>query len=199
MIGSRSLGRRAPGAQPWHAVLGTRLCVGLMNLLAGARATDLGPFRAISAETRCAGSTCATANYGWTVEMQVKAARAGLRVVEVPVDYRPRVGKSKVSGTVRGTVGAGTKIIATILRYALPANPVVLGACGLVLTGCVLSWLWSAPPPSRIAWHLASFGLAFVAYLIALAASRGVSRRGLCACLAAALVWRACSSPPRRS
>ena len=56
-------------------------------------------------------------NYGWTVEMQVKAARQGLRVVEVPVDYRPRIGRSKVSGTVRGTIGAGTKIVATILRH----------------------------------------------------------------------------------
>ena len=62
-------------------------------------------------------------NYGWTVEMQVKAARAGLRVVEVPVDYRPRIGRSKVSGTVSGTVKAGTKILALIARYALtPRN-----------------------------------------------------------------------------
>ena len=189
VIGSRSLGRRARGAQPWHAILGTRLCVELMNLLTGARATDLGPFRAISAEA-LRRLDMRDRNYGWTVEMQVKAARAGLRVVEVPVDYRPRVGKSKVSGTVRGTFGAGTKIIATILRYALPGNAVLLAAAGAVLTACVLSWAWSAPPASRIAWHLASFGLAFAAYLIALAASQGVSRRALVACLAAALVWR---------
>jgi len=195
VIGSRSLGRRAPGAQPWHAVLGTRLCVGLMNLLTGARATDLGPFRAISAEA-LRRLEMRDRNYGWTVEMQVKAARAGLRVVEVPVDYRPRVGKSKVSGTVRGTIGAGTKIIATILHHAgaIPA----LALAGLVLTACVLSWALRPPPPSRIAWHLASFGLAFAAYLVALTASRGVSRRAFLACLGAALVWRAVlvAAPP---
>ena len=88
-----------------------------MNLLAGSRATDLGPFRAITAEA-LRRLDMRDRNYGWTVEMQVKAARQGLRVVEVPVDYRPRIGRSKVSGTVRGTVGAGTKIIATILRHA---------------------------------------------------------------------------------
>jgi hypothetical protein len=88
-----------------------------MNLLAGSRATDLGPFRAITAGA-LRQLDMRDRNYGWTVEMQVKAARQGLRVVEVPVDYRPRIGRSKVSGTVRGTVGAGTKIIATILRHA---------------------------------------------------------------------------------
>lgn len=197
VIGSRSLGRRAPGAQPWHAVLGTRLCVGLMNLLAGSRATDLGPFRAITAEAlRRLGMR--DRDYGWTVEMQVKAARAGLRVVELPVDYRPRVGRSKVSGTVRGTLGAGYKIIATILRYTLGGAALALAAAGLVLSACVLSWAWSPPPPSRIGAHLASFGLAFAAYLAALAASRGLSRRGLCACLGLALVWRALlvAAPP---
>ena len=117
VIGSRTRGRRAPGAHPWHAVLGTRLCVGLMNLLAGTAATDLGPFRAITAPG-LARLDMQDRNYGWTVEMQVKAQRAGLRIVEVPVDYRPRVGRSKVSGTLRGTVGAAVKILGTILRYA---------------------------------------------------------------------------------
>jgi glycosyltransferase involved in cell wall biosynthesis len=118
VIGSRNLGRREAGAHPWHAVLGTRLCVAFMNATAGSRATDLGPFRAITADAlRSLGMS--DPNYGWTVEMQIKAARAGLRVVEVPVDYRPRIGRSKVSGTVSGTVKAGTKILATIARYAL--------------------------------------------------------------------------------
>jgi len=118
VIGSRQLGRRAPGAHPWHAVIGTRLCVGLMNLLIGTRATDLGPFRAI---TRPALERLGMRdrNFGWTVEMQVKAARRGLRVIEVPVDYRPRIGRSKVSGTLSGSVRAGTKIIGTILRHAI--------------------------------------------------------------------------------
>jgi glycosyltransferase involved in cell wall biosynthesis len=117
VIGSRALGRSEPGSHPWHAVLGTRLCVTLMNLLVGTRATDLGPFRAIAASA-LARLGMADRDYGWTVEMQVKAARAGLRVVEVPVDYRRRVGRSKVSGTFRGTLGAATKIILTIVRYA---------------------------------------------------------------------------------
>lgn len=200
VIGSRNRGRRETGAHPWHAVLGTRACVGLMNVLTGSRATDLGPFRAITAEA-LRRLDMRDRNYGWTVEMQVKAARLGLRVVEVPVDYRPRIGRSKVSGTVRGTVGAGTKIVATILRHALPPGlgraAALLGA-GAVLSACVLSWVLSAPPPSRIGPHLLSFGLAFVAYLAALAASRGLSRRGLLLCLLAALAWRALlvAAPP---
>ena len=115
VVGSRRLGRASVGSHPWHAVLGTRLCVGLMNALVGTRATDLGPFRAIRAEA-LRGLGMRDRDYGWTVEMQVKAQRAGLRVVEVPVDYRPRIGRSKVSGTLRGTFGAAWKILATILR-----------------------------------------------------------------------------------
>lgn len=118
VVGSRLRGAAQPGSHPWHAVLGTRLCVGLMNLLAGSSATDLGPFRAISVSA-LRRLQMADRDYGWTVEMQVKAARRGLRVLEVPVSYRPRGGgRSKVSGTVRGTIGAGTKIIVTILRHA---------------------------------------------------------------------------------
>ena len=118
VIGSRNLGRREGGAHPWHAILGTKVCVGFMNLTAGSRASDLGPFRAITAEA-LRRLDMRDPNYGWTVEMQIKAARAGLRVVEVPVDYRPRIGRSKVSGTVAGTAKAGTKILALIARYAL--------------------------------------------------------------------------------
>jgi glycosyltransferase involved in cell wall biosynthesis len=125
VIGSRRLGRVEPGAHPLHAVLGTRACVGLMNLLIGTRATDLGPFRAITAGA-LRRLDMQDRNFGWTVEMQIKAARAGLRVCEVSVDYRPRIGRSKVSGTVSGTVGAGAKILGTILHHAwtrLPAPP----------------------------------------------------------------------------
>jgi len=118
VIGSRTLGRAEPGSHPWHAVAGTRFCVGLMNLLIGTRATDLGPFRAITREA-LARLDMRDRNYGWTVEMQVKARRAGLRVVEVPVDYRARIGRSKVSGTVTGTVRAAAKILGTITRYAV--------------------------------------------------------------------------------
>lgn len=118
VIGSRALGHAAPGSHPWHAVAGTRFCVGLMNALIGTRATDLGPFRAIT-RTALAGLEMRDRNYGWTVEMQVKARRAGLRVEEVPVDYRPRIGRSKVSGTVSGTVRAAVKILGTIARHAV--------------------------------------------------------------------------------
>lgn len=117
VIGSRPLGQAEPGSHPWHAVAGTRFCVTLMNLLVGTRATDLGPFRAITASA-LARLGMADRDYGWTVEMQVKAARSGLRVVEVPVDYRRRIGRSKVSGTLRGTLGAASKILLTIVRYA---------------------------------------------------------------------------------
>ena len=86
------------GRTPGTPSPGTRACVGLMNLLTGSRATDLGPFRAITADA-LRRLDMRDRNYGWTVEMQVKAARRGLRVVEVPVDYRPRLGRSKVSGT----------------------------------------------------------------------------------------------------
>ncbi len=117
VIGSRALGRRAPGAHPWHAVLGTRLCVSLMNRLIGTQATDLGPFRAIGAPAlRRLGMS--DRDFGWTVEMQLKARRHRLRVREVPVDYRPRIGRSKVSGTLGGSMRAGVKILATIARHA---------------------------------------------------------------------------------
>jgi len=117
VIGSRHLGRREPGAHPVHAVLGTRVCVGLMNLLIGTRATDLGPFRAIK-KSALERLGMQDRDFGWTVEMQVKAKHLGLRVCEVPVDYRPRLGRSKVSGTVSGTIRAGAKILGTILRHA---------------------------------------------------------------------------------
>ncbi|HEX6737968.1 MAG TPA: glycosyltransferase family 2 protein [Vicinamibacteria bacterium] len=117
VIGSRARGRRAPGAHPWHAVLGTRLCVGLMNRLIGTEATDLGPFRAITAPA-LGRLGMSDGDFGWTVEMQIKARKRGLRVREVPVDYRPRIGRSKVSGTVSGSVRAAAKILGLILRHA---------------------------------------------------------------------------------
>jgi hypothetical protein len=118
VIGSRRRGRRAKGAHPWHAVMGTRLCVALMNLLIGTAATDLGPFRAITAAA-LRRLDMRDRSFGWTVEMQVKARRRGLRVREVPVDYRPRLGRSKISGTFSGSLRAGTRILGTIARYAV--------------------------------------------------------------------------------
>ena len=116
VIGSRMLGRREPGALLLQARLGNALAVFLVRVLYGHRYTDLGPFRAIRWEAlRRLGME--DRNFGWTVEMQVKAIRKRLRVVEVPVSYRRRVGVSKITGTVSGTVKAGAKILWTIARY----------------------------------------------------------------------------------
>jgi glycosyltransferase involved in cell wall biosynthesis len=117
VIGSRALGKAEAGALTPQQVLGNRLACAMIRVLFRHRYTDLGPFRAIRWEAlKMLGMRDRT--YGWTVEMQVKALRKGLRVCEVPVRYRRRIGRSKVSGTLRGTIGAGYKIIATILRYA---------------------------------------------------------------------------------
>ncbi|MCC7260889.1 MAG: glycosyltransferase family 2 protein [Candidatus Latescibacteria bacterium] len=116
VIGSRVLGQREAGALLPQQRLGNALATGMIRLLFGVRYTDLGPFRAIRASS-LARLQMQDQTYGWTVEMQVKAARVGLRLAEVPVRYRRRVGTSKISGTLVGTLKAGYKIIATILRY----------------------------------------------------------------------------------
>ncbi|MBI1383788.1 MAG: glycosyltransferase [Rhizobiales bacterium] len=118
VIGSRALGRREPGSLTPQQIFGNRLACWLMRLIWGVRHTDLGPFRAI-ARGALDGLRMADRNYGWTVEMQIRAAERGLRTLEVPVDYRARIGVSKVSGTVKGTVLAGYKILFTITRFAL--------------------------------------------------------------------------------
>lgn len=115
VIGSRVLGSRTPGALLVHQRFGNWLAVSMMKWLYGYHFTDLGPFRAISYE-RLMQLDMQDRNYGWTVEMQVKAAKLGLKCTEVPVSYRKRVGTSKVSGTIKGSVMAGCKIIGTILR-----------------------------------------------------------------------------------
>lgn len=115
VIGSRLSGRAQPGALLWHQRWGNRVAVSLLRLLYGFPYTDLGPFRAIrrsSLERLAMRDT----NFGWTAEMQVKAVQRGLRVLEVLVSYRRRIGRSKISGTVAGTLGAGVKILWTILR-----------------------------------------------------------------------------------
>lgn len=116
VIGSRVRGGAEPGALPWNQRFGNRLACRLMLLLYGVRFTDMGPFRAIRRESlERLGMRDPT--YGWNVEMQAKAVIAGLRIREVPVRYRRRIGQSKISGTVRGTILAGSKIIGTILMY----------------------------------------------------------------------------------
>lgn len=116
VIGSRMLGRRESGAMPFQAAFGNRLASWLMWLFWGARFTDLGPFRAITFPS-LQQLQMQDRNFGWTVEMQIKAVQCGLRRCEVPVSYRRRVGVSKISGTVSGTVRAGWKILFTLFRY----------------------------------------------------------------------------------
>jgi glycosyltransferase involved in cell wall biosynthesis len=121
VLGSRLLGEREPGAMPVQSRHGNRLACLLIWMLFGARYTDLGPFRAIDYRALCELGMV-DQNFGWTVEMQIKAARAGLRTIEIPVPYRRRIGQSKISGTVSGTVKASAKILYTIARYALRRN-----------------------------------------------------------------------------
>ncbi|MFQ5804984.1 MAG: TIGR04282 family arsenosugar biosynthesis glycosyltransferase [Phycisphaerae bacterium] len=121
VIGSRVLGRCEPGALTPQARFGNWLSCRLMYWFWGVRHTDLGPFRAIRYDS-LKRLSLRDPDYGWTVEMQVKAAQQQLRVREVPVSYRSRIGKSKVSGTLRGMVGAGTKILLTIFAAALESR-----------------------------------------------------------------------------
>src|SRR6185369_3966972 len=103
-LGSRLHDGNSAGALPWHQVFGNRLAAGLIRVLYGLKISDLGPFRAARADVLRALALEET-TYGWAVEMILKGALAGYRVVEVPVSYYPRIGKSKISGTLKGTIG----------------------------------------------------------------------------------------------
>lgn len=118
VLGSRLLGKRKPGAMPFVSLFGNRLACFLMRALFGARFTDLGPFRAIAYD-KLRQLAMSDTNYGWTIEMQIKAARKGLRCLEIPVPYRVRIGESKISGTISGCFKAGTKILWTIAKYGI--------------------------------------------------------------------------------
>lgn len=121
VIGSRMIGAREPGAMLPQALIGNRLACFLMRLFWGVSYTDLGPFRAIRFPDLLAlGMEDKT--FGWTIEMQIKAALAGLRITEVPVSYRKRVGVSKITGTLSGTLKASAKILWTIARYVFHAE-----------------------------------------------------------------------------
>ena len=115
-LGSRLLEQPISGALPWHQVFGNRLAASLIRLLYGLRITDLGPFRAGRADVLRALALEET-TYGWAVEMILKGCLAGFRVVEVPVSYYPRIGQSKISGTLKGTIGAAWFILSLIVRY----------------------------------------------------------------------------------
>ena len=116
VIGSRTLGKREKDALPAHARFGNRLASLLIRWFFGHRYTDLGPFRAIRYSSLMT-LQMTDSNFGWTVEMQIKALGRGLRVQEVAVSYRKRIGQSKISGTIAGSVKAGMKIIWTIFKY----------------------------------------------------------------------------------
>jgi glycosyltransferase involved in cell wall biosynthesis len=116
VIGSRALGQRQKGSMTIPQIFGNWLATRLIYLFYKVRFTDLGPFRAITWKG-LNSLMMKDKTYGWTVEMQVKAAKNKLVSVEIPVNYRTRIGASKVSGTVKGTILAGYKIIITIFKY----------------------------------------------------------------------------------
>ena len=119
VIGSRVRGEREPGSMSWHQVAAGLFAGWLMSLLYGVRYTDMCAFRAIGREA-LARLDMRETTYGWNIEMQMKAARAGLRILEVPVPYRCRAGgSSKVAGTLGGSVRAAWRIVVTIARTAL--------------------------------------------------------------------------------
>lgn len=116
VIGSRALGHKEKGSMTPQQIFGNWLATRLLRFFYGVKFTDLGPFRAIK-YTSLLALDMQDKTYGWTVEMQLKAAKAKLLCVEVPVGYRVRIGFSKISGTVKGTILAGYKIITTIFKY----------------------------------------------------------------------------------
>jgi glycosyltransferase involved in cell wall biosynthesis len=122
VIGSRTRGQREPGSMNFQQVFAGRFAGWLIRVLYGARYTDMSPFRAIRREA-LQELSMREETYGWNLEMQMKAARRGLRILEVPVNHRCRTGGvSKVSGTFRGTFVAGARIIATFLRIAFASR-----------------------------------------------------------------------------
>ena len=116
VIGSRALGKKEGGSMTIPQIFGNWLATSMMKWFYGAKYTDLGPFRAIRYSTLLA-IDMQDKTFGWTVEMQVKVAKQKFRFTEIPVDYRNRIGFSKISGTVKGTFLAGYKIITTIFKY----------------------------------------------------------------------------------
>jgi len=118
VIGSRIKGKREEGAMTIVQIFGSHLAGFLINLFWGFKYSDLGPFRAIK-KTKLEKLEMIDEDFGWTVEMQIKAIVKDLRILEVPVSYRKRIGVSKISGTLKGVVLASTKIIYTIFKYLL--------------------------------------------------------------------------------
>jgi len=116
VIGSRLAGRREAGALPWHSIIGNRAAARLIRTLYGVPITDLGPFRAARGDVIRSLELRET-SYGWAVELILRGALAGARIIEVPVSYHPRIGRSKITGTVRGSLGAAWCIFSRIFQY----------------------------------------------------------------------------------
>jgi len=118
VLGSRLAGSISPGAMPWHQKFGNWLSAGLIRLLYGLPITDLSPFRAVL-RTKLLDLNMQEMTYGWPTEMITRTARQGWSIIEVPVNYHPRLGgQSKISGTLRGTILATYYILSTIIKYS---------------------------------------------------------------------------------
>jgi glycosyltransferase involved in cell wall biosynthesis len=126
IIGSRLAGPRAAGALSWHALFGNWLAASLIRNLYGVKISDLGPFRAARADVLRAVELEET-TYGWAVELILKGAVQGFRISEVPVSYHPRIGQSKISGTLRGTVGATWFILSRIAHHYFRQRKIGVG------------------------------------------------------------------------
>jgi glycosyltransferase involved in cell wall biosynthesis len=127
VIGSRVRGAREPGSMAWHQIVAGRVAGFMVQRLYGVRYTDMCAFRAIRRDALLALGMCEL-TYGWNLEMQMRAARAGLRILEVPVPYRCRTGgASKVAGNLRGTLRAGTRIISAFVRVLIHPTPPLRG------------------------------------------------------------------------
>ncbi|MCA9128939.1 MAG: glycosyltransferase family 2 protein [Planctomycetales bacterium] len=122
VLGSRLLGRRERGAMPWQSVWGNKLAVSLIRIFWGYRYSDLGPFRAMH-RNALSDLRMQECNFGWTVEMQIKAAVAHLRILEIPVPYRCGIGSSNTSGTILGSIKAAYNILYTIAKYRSRISP----------------------------------------------------------------------------
>lgn len=119
VIGSRTRGQREPGSMNFHQVFAGYMIGSFLRVLYGVRSTDMGPFRAIRRDT-LDSLNLREETYGWPLEMQMRAARAHVPTLEVPVDYRRRAGgHSKIAGTVRGSILAATRILVTFARIAI--------------------------------------------------------------------------------
>ena len=118
VLGSRLAGNIYPGAMPWHQKFGNQLSAGLIRLIYGLPISDLSPFRSVL-RSKLLELDMQEMTYGWPTEMITKSARKGWLIQEVPVDYHPRIGgRSKISGTVRGTILATYYILRTIIKYS---------------------------------------------------------------------------------